>query len=207
MANVGASIRYNFGNLTNLAGRETRGQYWPWAIFLFILTMIGGMISAMPMIIHLMNRMMGMIADPRLAAGKPSPELVQARLQEVVAPMAADMQTMVIVGAIINLVFAILVGAATARRLHDRDRSGWWGLLPLPFMAIGAMLAPRMMSSFMAVPGHLAMAPNTSLVMLTSLNNIAFYGALGYLIYLLATEGTTGANRFGEDPLGRTAAG
>jgi len=54
--------------------------------------------------------------------------------------------------------------AASSRRLHDTNRSGWWTLLALiPF------------------PG------------------------LAFLAALLVFQGTTGANRFGPDPLGREA--
>lgn len=214
MADITASIRHNAAGLARFSGRDTRAQYWPWTIMLFILNMIAAGIAAGPMMSHMMNRFVTLFA----AAGhgeKLAPEAVDAQMRGMMTTMTDDLRTMIFVGIAINLVFTLLILAATVRRLHDRGWSGWWALAPLPFQAVGTALAPRMLAGFAAAAPTISFAPgqqappppfDSSLMALSTLNSFALYGALGFLLYLLVTEGTAGPNRFGPDPLGRTPA-
>ena len=75
--------------------------------------------------------------------------------------------------------------AVTARRLHDTDRTGWWQVLPilcLPVLLPGYLLGSL---ALMIVGGLIAA------------------GLYVLLIVWLATPGTPGPNRFGNDPMGR----
>jgi uncharacterized membrane protein YhaH (DUF805 family) len=72
--------------------------------------------------------------------------------------------------------FAILV-----RRMHDIDRTGWLALLPA---------VPGLLMVFL----YLTFWPLSVVFGLTSLI------CLGYVVYLCAEPGTTGANEFGPDP-------
>lgn len=209
MADIKASIRHNAAGLTRFSGRDTRAQYWPWTLIFLILNMVAAGIAAGPM----MNHMMGRFATLFTAASrgdKLAPEAVDAQMQGMMTTMTADMRTMIFVGLAINLVFVLLILAATARRLHDRGWSGWWALLPVPFQAAGTAMAPRMLADFTVPPRMTASGPDLplpfdpGLMALSMLNSLALYGALGLLLYLLVTEGTRGPNRFGPDPLGRT---
>lgn len=210
MADIKASIRHNAAGLTRFSGRDTRAQYWPWTLIFLILNIVAAGIAAGPM----MNHMMGRFATLFTAASrgdKLAPEAVDAQMQGMMTTMTADMRTMIFVGLAINLVFVLLILAATARRLHDRGWSGWWALLPLPFQVAGAAMAPLMLANFtmpsLTAKGPIAPLPfNPQLMMLSMFNSLAFYGALGFLIFLLVTEGTRGPNRFGDDPLGRSPA-
>lgn len=67
-----------------------------------------------------------------------------------------------------------------ARRLHDFDRRGWWGLIPF---ALGFVLG--FIGAFVAIPPLLTMMINSG-AMLTTVLVIGF------------TPGTAGPNRFGE---------
>ena len=99
---------------------------------------------------------------------------------------------------LINALFVSLIAAAAVRRLHDRDRSGLWALLPLPFWiaawTISAMLDPRAM--FSPTP------EDAWLYQLSMLNSLPAWGMLIWLIVLLAGEGTKGDNRYGQDSAG-----
>lgn len=78
--------------------------------------------------------------------------------------------------------------AVTVRRLHDRDKSGWWALLlhgTLWAMVVGSVLVFAF-----SEPGFLA----------------AFAMMLGFAIVIwmsvvLARRGTRGPNRYGDDPV------
>lgn len=213
MANIRASIRHNAAGLTRFSGRDTRAQYWPWTLMLLILSMIGSTIAAAPMMSHMMSRF-GTIFAAAERGGKLPPEAVEAQFQGMTTTMVADMQTMIFVGLAINIVFTLLVLAATVRRLHDRGWSGWWALLPLPFRAITAALAPRMLTGFAAMapmvgrfkPGDQPLLPppvDPGLMALSTLSSLASWVVLIFLLYLLVTDGTHGPNRFGPDPLER----
>ena len=96
--------------------------------------------------------------------------------------------------AIVTLVMIALLFSAVVRRLHDRDRSGWWGALPLPFQMAGLAMAPAMFAQMTNMPqldGRLFMA--------SSLNSAFYWIAVIFLLVLLVGEGTRGPNRFGPD--------
>jgi uncharacterized membrane protein YhaH (DUF805 family) len=210
MADIKASIRHNAAGLARFSGRDTRAQYWPWTLIFIVLQMIASAIAAGPMMSHMMNRFTT-IFTAASRGDKLGPEAVDAQMQGMMATMTADLRTMIFVGLAINLVFLLLVLAATVRRLHDRGWSGWWALLPLPFQAFSAAMAPRLLED-MRLPKMSANGPfvpppiHPQLMGLNMLNSLAFYGALGFLLFLLVSEGTRGPNRFDEDPLGRTPA-
>ena len=73
--------------------------------------------------------------------------------------------------------------AVTARRLHDRDMSGWWMLAPYGAMALAGIMAG-------IGAGILAVASGIGAAVLVIL-----------LLVWLIQKGTDGPNRFGADPL------
>jgi uncharacterized membrane protein YhaH (DUF805 family) len=94
--------------------------------------------------------------------------------------------------AILALGAAVIIPSALSagvRRLHDRDRTGWWVLAfygtPTAIAAIGGQ------------SGH----PN--LLGLFSLVSVAL--SIWGLVWLGLLRGTKGPNRFGADPVERTA--
>lgn len=81
-----------------------------------------------------------------------------------------------------SLALLIPTLAATWRRLHDSDKSGFWGLLPVLGMV------PFLILPF--VEGMAVLFVSLALFFLLSL----------YVLYLLIRAGTEGPNRFGPDP-------
>lgn len=80
--------------------------------------------------------------------------------------------------------------AVAARRLHDGNRSGWWLLLMLvPYGVGGALMG---MGTAGAQLGLLALA---GIIMLVGL-----IGAIVLLVFM-CLPGTSGANKYGPDPL------
>lgn len=94
----------------------------------------------------------------------------------------AIVQVVVGVVYLLLLVVGIFVGI---KRLHDRDKSGWWlllfYLLPMVFSVISAILSRNGIGALFALAG-LAVS-------------------IWALVELGCLRGTAGPNRYGEDPL------
>ena len=73
--------------------------------------------------------------------------------------------------------------SVSTRRLHDRDLSGWWQMLPL------AAALPAIAGAVLEADGLLVLA-----------GSAAALASLGLLV-VYALKGTSGPNRFGSDPL------
>ena len=87
-----------------------------------------------------------------------------------------------------------LLAAAVTRRLHDRDESGLWGLMPLPFVAIDVVGFPRALTNY-----ALGVADSWLVAGLFA-NNLVYLATLGGLLVMLARDGTPGPNRYGPAP-------
>ena len=88
-----------------------------------------------------------------------------------------------IVSAVQALWLLLPTVGVTTRRLHDRNFSGWWQVLPL------AAVLPAIAGAVLGADGLLVLA-----------GSAAALASLGLLVvYVL--KGTTGPNRFGPDPL------
>ncbi len=98
--------------------------------------------------------------------------------------------------AVIAGTVVILLAAAVTRRLHDRGRSGYWGLPVVIFLTIGLVGTIRIFSEFSA-----GAAPDTGVVGLLALNNLIYLASLAVLLFRLVQRGSRGPNRFGEDPI------
>lgn len=181
------SIGHNLRRLGDFSGRQTQIQFWPYAGLVYGLATFVGMMIMMVPIANIFFRAM---TDIRAAAEQGSnvePAFVKA--PETLFP---DFGSLLLPIVLVNLVTIALLAAAVARRLHDKDRTAWWGLLPLPGMAIGLALMPTDYRSFMQDP------PDPRFFLLT-LNNFAYLGLFVLLVVLLIGVGTSGPNRFGPE--------
>ncbi len=99
--------------------------------------------------------------------------------------MIGRVGAMAIVIAVVGMVIVISAAAVMVKRLHDRDRSGWWVLLfwALPVGLNGWREANELDVAF-SVVGLVAAAISIWAIV-----------ELGFL------RGTVGANRFGYDPV------
>jgi uncharacterized membrane protein YhaH (DUF805 family) len=92
------------------------------------------------------------------------------------------------------VVAVVLLAAAVTRRLHDRGRRGYWGLMPLPFLAFGLTVFPKMFATM----SQGDVSPETlGLFFTLFFNNMLYLASLGLLIFLLAARSDVGSNRFG----------
>jgi uncharacterized membrane protein YhaH (DUF805 family) len=92
----------------------------------------------------------------------------------------------------INISFAWVVAATLVKRLHDRDKSGWWAALLYG--------VPYLYLTYIRLCYHLDIsvgAPTLLAVLAVPVYVLALWG----LIELYFLMGTDGRNRFGRDPL------
>jgi uncharacterized membrane protein YhaH (DUF805 family) len=162
--------------LFRFEGRINRAKYWlanliilGWMIFL--LTLLAGLGSILG------------IADRRLAINIIS---ISASFQfgDGDPPSKAALFPQLVTWPM-TLVFAWCYLAASVKRLHDRDKSGWW---MLPFFAV-----PGFYSHF---EGRLGDSYAAALVGL-----VVFVVFIWGYVEMFFLKGTGGPNRFGPDPL------
>ena len=103
-------------------GRDTRGQFWPYAGAVVVVVLGVGFVFQL-----------GVLVSSFVTALDPSSSVV---------PIAFLASTAVGVLAAVSL-----LAAAVTRRLHDRGYRGWWALAPLTFLLTGfALMTPMFVS-------------------------------------------------------------
>ena len=193
MGTIRSSLKHNLVRLVDFRGRDSRAQFWPYAIFLFLLSIVAGMLLWVPVMADMFIRMQRYLIEhpegfPAETGKYPGAVSLPPEVMPDFAPMIAPM-------AVVNLLFVLLVAAAIVRRLHDRDKAGWWALLPVPFMIFGQVQGPRAAMSMMG--GHQA---DPALMLPAALNSLFYWIAFIALILMLVGEGTPRPNRFGAAP-------
>lgn len=193
MGQISASVGHNLHRLSDFSGRDARATFWPWAIMLFLVDQIVSMaLMAVPMS-RMFTRAMQAVAT---VADKPvdPAEVETVVLDRMMTDLGADMQTIWLPSAVLSLAVVALLAAAVVRRLHDRGKAGWWGLLPLPFLVASHAAAPAAVGMFMG------RREPSGLEGLLLLPGWLFWIALAVLVVQLAGEGDSGPNRFGPEP-------
>lgn len=192
MGLVTTSVRHCAANLARFSGRDSSRQFWPWTIFVFILGTIAAFAAMLPPMLRAMvAALRTMEAARRTGAPEPTPEQIN---EAFVGQYAADLGALVLPMAAINIVSVLLLAGAVVRRLHDRGRSGLWGLIPLPFLAVSVANMP---AGVAIATGRADMTP---LERAAASAGSLYWLALLVLIVLLVGDGTRGRNRFGSDP-------
>ena len=99
-------------------------------------------------------------------------------------------------GLVLGLVAAAAVGlAVTVRRLHDRGKSAWWLLIFVAIPTGARLVAEHLMDD----------GPNSRTIALGVLFIVVLPLSLWAFVDLGTIRGSPGPNRYGEDPLARTA--
>lgn len=201
MPSVFDSIVHNVTRLASFSGRDTPGAFWPYAAFVFGILMVAHQVWTQMAMIDAWSTMIEIFRDPSKLPPPPEhdPSFVSIFFpSREDNPFAPDYRSlpggMATIAGFVALA-ALLLTAAVARRLHDRDRRGWWGLLPLPFLAGIFALAGRDYPHSDSLTGTDPIALAIGLPC-----GLLYLAALIYLVTLLAGRGTEGANRFGAAP-------
>jgi uncharacterized membrane protein YhaH (DUF805 family) len=172
-----------FHLLVRFDGRINRARYWLVLILFLPLTLTVvlddheqyGPYVNLDDVFRIVNpAAIGRALDAVLAIDLTSPATLPVLVRLIVTPLVA-------------WCFLIM----SIKRLHDRDRSGWW---MVPFVILPGLfkqLSPLTVS-----------ASNVIAVTATALAVVAVLGLYIWgIIELFVLKGTTGTNRFGPDPL------
>ena len=185
---MAGSIRHCVSNITRFSGRDTRSQFWPYVALIIVLDMAASTLVMVPV--------MGMMIVRSQAYVREHPDGFPATGSEPGSfppGLMPDFKLFGLASAIIGLACVLALAAAVSRRLHDRGRTAYWGLLPLPFLAFGMVAMGSMFATFPA-------QPDMRLFGVLMFNNLAYMAALILLIVFLASATMDGPNRFGPDP-------
>lgn len=173
------ALKHNLGNLTRFSGRTGPKAFWLYVAALLLAYMGALMAMILPVMVSAM-------AAVRRAAGENGDPV-----QPATGP---DLGLFATVNAVVVIAIVALLAASVTRRLHDSNRRGWWGLMPLPFLLTGMVV----MATEFGSAGE--REPDMQIFMLIGINNLIYLALLAVLVVLLALGGTRGPNRFGEPP-------
>jgi uncharacterized membrane protein YhaH (DUF805 family) len=181
----------HFKRLFDFSGREDRASFWPYAAVAFIIIMIVGMTVFVPMTGRSMYAMQQFAAQhPDQATVTSGPGhysiSVQGNHPEFMPTGSVALYLAVTFGLSI-----LLYAAAVVRRLHDRGKSGFWGLMPLPFIIYSSVQMPRMFATVGA-----ANQPDMTLFFSIFFSNLLYIVTLIWLIVLLASPSDPAPNRY-----------
>ena len=133
---VAAAIRHGFSSLLDFSGRDTRRQFWPYAILLLLLGGAAITLVYIPAVTNGYLRLLDYAAthpQPGIAPDASSYEVFTDLNRPELRPYYGRF---ILSLCVIGLVHLALVAAALARRRHARDWSEATGALILPAVAL-----------------------------------------------------------------------
>lgn len=185
------SISGHFKRLLDFSGREDRASFWLYAALAFVIVMIAAAAIFVPMMIHVMGAMQDYAAaHPEQATVISGPGHYSISIQGNHPEFFPMDSLLLFLGVTFGLAL-LLYAAAVVRRLHDRGKSGFWGLMPLPFIAYSAIVIATMFGSWPQ--------PDMTLFFSIFLSNLLYLATLIWLIVLLAGASDPARNRFDMD--------
>ena len=174
----------HFKRLFDFSGREDRASFWPYAVLAFALIMVVGMVIFVPMMNRAMHEMQ------QFAVQHPDQVTVASGPGRYSISVRGDHPHFMSPGSValflaVNFGLAILLySAAVVRRLRDRGKPGFWGLMPLPFVLYSSVQMPRMFASV-----GVGTQPDMTLFFSVFFSNMLYIVTLIWLIVLLAGPG------------------
>jgi uncharacterized membrane protein YhaH (DUF805 family) len=182
----------HFRKLASFSGREDRASFWPYAALVLGIVFLAGALMTLPMMAWLMQ------SSPQFAGQDPAAATFASDIGEFSMPAQVQVTGLPLPTGFLSAYLAVTIGlavllyaAAVFRRLHDRGRSGAWGLMPLPFLAYMAVQTIRVFGS--VTQGE---QPDMGLIFTIALSNILFWAALLALVVLLCGASDPGPNAY-----------
>lgn len=184
------TIPEHFKRLFDFTGQEDRASFWPYAAVAFIVIMVAGMAVMVPMMSHSMDAMQQYAAQhPDQATVMSGPGQYSISIQGNQPEFMPSGQIALYLVLTFGLAL-LLYAAAVVRRLRDRGKSGYWGLMPLPFIIYSSIQMPRMFGS-----ADTTNQPDMTIFFSIFFSNILYMITLIWLIVLLAGSSAMTSNR------------
>jgi len=177
----------HFNRLFDFKGKEDRASFWPYAALVFVIVMVIGMIIFVPMMAHSMEAMQQYATehpDQATIASGPGQYSISVQGNH---PEFFDGQSMALYLVVSFGLSILLYAAAVTCRLHDHGKSGWWGLMPLPFILYSTIMMPRAFAS---------PVENMTVFFSIFFSNTFYIITLIVLIVFLASASDPAANRY-----------
>ncbi len=194
---MGKFFGQHFGGLLKFSGREARKPFWLWAAFNMGLQFAATFAVILPIMFDMFQGIERFAeAHPDQVTRTYGPGNYSVQVHGYHPELIPDFSAMFMGLGAMLLVNILLLAAAIVRRLHDCNRTGTWAILPLPFLATGFVMMPRMFAGISSSRGE----PDISQFFMLFFNNLIYLATLGVLIVLCAQPGTSGENRFGPPP-------
>ncbi|NMN03093.1 MULTISPECIES: DUF805 domain-containing protein [unclassified Novosphingobium] len=185
------SIFDHFKKLFDFAGREDRASFWPYAAVAFIITMVAGMFFFVPVMTSSLQAMQQFAAQhPEQATITSGPGQYSISIQGNHPEFIPARSIAYFLGVTFGLAI-LLYAAAVARRLHDRGKSGFWGLMPQPFIGYSSIQMPKIFAS-LGTGGQ----PDLTLFFSIFLSNLLYIVTLILLVILLSGPSDPASNRY-----------
>jgi uncharacterized membrane protein YhaH (DUF805 family) len=200
---IKTSIGHGFRGLIRLRGRDSRILFWPYAIAILSLYMFATLMALVPIILGTMARMQNLAREhPEDFVVRQQPGSYQITYigndPDIAAQMLPDMETFLTLSTIGNLIFALLLIAATVRRLHDRSVSGKWLLIPALAASVSlALFVPMMAEAFDMTGGQAPAATFLGRFAAVFILNMIYLISLVLLLVQLVQAGGSTENRYG----------
>lgn len=190
------AVRYGLANLVNFSGRTRRAKFWPYVAFVIFLSFAGMGAVMLPEMSSSMERMQRFAEEnpdqATVERGPGSYSITIDGYHPELMPDFSRLMSQIVVG-FVAIIF--LLAAAVARRLHDRGKSGAWGLAPIPFIVFASVATPILFNQFSE-----GGSPDLGLFFALFFNNVLYLVSLVYLIALLCGASAKGENRYGPEP-------
>lgn len=195
MGPIGA-VGYGLVNVVNFSGRTRRAKFWPYVAFVIFLSFAGMGAIMLPEMSARMERMQRFAEEhPDQATVERGPGsysiTIHGHHPELVSDFSRSM-SLIVVGFVAII---LLLAAAVVRRLHDRGKSGAWGVMPIPFIVFASAAMPTLFNQFSE-----GGAPDLGLFFALFFNNMLYLASIVYLIVMLSGASTKGENRYGPEP-------
>jgi uncharacterized membrane protein YhaH (DUF805 family) len=178
--------------LASSKGREDRASFWPYAALVLGIVMVAGALMSLPMMAWLIQ------ATPQFTPPGPGDVNFAAEAGDFSIPAQGQFAGPVLpvgfLGAYLGVTLGlavVLYAAAVVRRLHDRGNSGWWGAMPLPFLAYILVQVVRLFGSM-----DRGEPPDMTLLFTAAVANILCWATLLALVVLLAGPSDPRPNRY-----------
>ena len=178
-----AAVEYNLRRLATFRGRDGRATFWPVTAFALLLVVVVGLAFNVFEIMRMVQRM------AEFANAVPERPAIAAGNEALSLAVFGERFNLVIEGGIVldaitivALPLAALLAASVVRRLHDAGRSGFWAILPVPFLVV---------ASFFIGAFHEAVdsGPDFTLFVWSVANQFGLLIAVGCLAWMLNDEG------------------
>jgi len=189
--------------LLRFAGREPRQRFWLWVLANYVVLMLLSMLSFAPLFAGSFGKLEQFAREhPDQVTRTIGPGSYSIEVHGYHPELMPDFATALWIFAAGALAIVFLLAAAVTRRLHDSGRSGWWGIIPVPFLLGTFWGMYRLLTLVPSLPN----TPNTppsneffQLFGLTMIGDLCYLATLILLIVFCCMPTQPGDNRFGPE--------